>query len=66
MRYEFRLAYPPSERLRSGFPELELRQMPGGVPVMYGPVVDQAQLHELIARFDDLGVEIVEMRQLPD
>ena len=66
MRYEFRLVYPPSETLRGGFPELESRQMPGGVPVMYGPVIDQAQLHELITRFSDLGVEIVEIRQLPD
>lgn len=66
MRYEFRLTYPPSATLTGAFPELEARRMPGGVPVMYGPVVDQAQLHELIARFGDLGVEIVEIRQLPD
>jgi hypothetical protein len=33
---------------------------------MYGPVRDFAHLRGLLARFDDLGLTVVEMRRLPD
>ena len=33
--------------------------------VLYGNVADQAALHGLLARISDLGLEIVDVRQLP-
>ena len=33
--------------------------------VLRGSVADQADLHMLLARLQDMGLELVEMRQLP-
>jgi len=34
--------------------------------VLHGPVEDQAALHGLIRRIEALGLELVEVRRLPD
>lgn len=34
--------------------------------VLRGPVSDQAELHQLLSRLQDLGLELVEVRRLPD
>ena len=34
--------------------------------VLHGPVRDQAELHGLIDRIQALGLELVEVRRLPD
>jgi hypothetical protein len=33
--------------------------------VLYGPVPDQSALHGLLDRIESLGLELVEIRQLP-
>jgi hypothetical protein len=33
--------------------------------VLRGPVVDQEGLHDILARLQDMGLELVEIRQLP-
>ncbi|MFJ5776946.1 hypothetical protein [Streptomyces sp. NPDC093094] len=65
MRYEIRVEGHVSETLARVFPELEHVVM-SGQTVLYGPVVDDAHLYGLLARFRSLGLRVVEMRQLPE
>ncbi len=65
MRYEFRIVGRVSDTIAEAFPELDR------VPVTHqtlliGPVVDQAHLYGLLARIQSLGLEVVEMRQVPE
>ena len=68
MRYEFVLAERIPETARAAFPELEKSDVlvASSGTVLYGPVIDQPHLHGLLDRFQDLGLTVVEMRQLPD
>ena len=66
MRYEFLIAGRVSATVRAAFPELEVTRSPTGGTSLFGPVRDADDVRQLIARFDDLGLTIVEMRQLPD
>ena len=66
MRYEFLIRDQLSLLAREAFPELEVRRGPVGGTILYGPVADDAALHGLLARFANLGITVVEMRQLPD
>ena len=66
MRYEFLIAGQISDVVNAAFPELNAVAAPAGGTAMYGPVRDASHLRGLLARFDDLGVSVVEMRQLPD
>lgn len=62
-RYEIRVRGRLSEALLPSFPDLTAR-----VPVetvLSGPVEDQAALHGLLERIESLGLELVEVRQLP-
>jgi hypothetical protein len=34
--------------------------------VLRGPVTDQEELHGLLGRLQDLGLELIEVRRLPD
>ncbi|MFF9094957.1 MULTISPECIES: hypothetical protein [unclassified Streptomyces] len=65
MRYEIRVEGHVSETLTRVFPELE-HVVISGQTLLYGPVVDDAHLYGLLARFRSLGLRVVEMRQLPD
>ncbi|MEW2249987.1 hypothetical protein ACFW6K_21220 [Streptomyces sp. NPDC058733] len=65
MRYEIRVEGHVSETLTKVFPELE-HVVISGQTLLYGPVVDDAHLYGLLARFRSLGLRVVEMRQLPD
>ncbi|MFF9108752.1 MULTISPECIES: hypothetical protein [unclassified Streptomyces] len=65
MRYEIRVEGHVSETLTRVFPELE-HVVISGQTLLYGPVVDEAHLYGLLARFRSLGLRVVEMRQLPD
>lgn len=66
MRYEIRIDGDTAEAvLRESFPELELFAEATHT-VMSGPVVDEAQLHGLLVRFQELGLRVTEFRQLPD
>jgi len=65
MRYEFRIAGVVSDALAESFPELD--HMPVQVQDLFlGPVSDEAHLYGLLARFQALGLHVLEMRQLPD
>lgn len=66
MRYEFLIAGRVSATIEAAFPELTTTTAPTGGTAMYGPVEDSARLRELLARFDDLGLVVVEMLRLPD
>ncbi|MBB1259978.1 hypothetical protein [Streptomyces alkaliterrae] len=65
MRYEIRVEGHMSEALTEAFPELSHVVMAGHT-VLYGQVVDDAQLWGLLARLQSLGLRVVEMRQLPE
>ncbi|MCZ4125155.1 hypothetical protein [Streptomyces sp. H39-S7] len=65
MRYEIRVEGHMSETLAQAFPELGHVVM-SGQTVLYGPIVDEAQLYGLLARFQSLGLRVLEMRQLPE
>jgi hypothetical protein len=64
-RYEIRLACALSETIRAAFPELDAVQLSEESTVLSGVVRDQSELHGLVARLGDLGVEITEIRKQP-
>ncbi|WP_165962895.1 hypothetical protein [Occultella glacieicola] len=66
MRYEFLIAGTVSKTVEAAFPELAVTRAPAGGTSLYGPVDDDARVRELLDRFDDLGIPVVEMRRLPD
>ncbi|MFF9060936.1 hypothetical protein ACIRPQ_28450 [Streptomyces sp. NPDC101213] len=65
MQYEIRVEGHMSETLTSAFPELE-HVVISGQTVLYGPLVDEAHLYGLLARFQSLGLHVVELRRLPE
>lgn len=65
-RYEFVVAATVSDAVRSAFPELSTVPGPVGGTVFFGPVRDRSEIDGLLARFADLGLAVIEMRQLPD
>jgi hypothetical protein len=65
MRYEIRVEGHLTETLAKVFPELDHVVM-SGQTVLFGPVVDEAHLYGLLARFQSLGLRVMEMRQLPE
>jgi hypothetical protein len=65
--YELRLRGRLSPTLLSQFEHFGL--VPEREPVetlLHGPVVDQAALHGLLRRIEALGLELVELRRVPD
>jgi hypothetical protein len=48
---------PLSERIAAAFDGMTLRRS-DGVPELFGEVVDHAQLHGLLTRIRDLGLEL--------
>lgn len=66
MRYEFLLAGRVTETVQAAFPGFDFAPGPAGGTAIYGPVRDKAELRGILARFDQLGLTIVEMRKLPD
>ncbi|MET8168531.1 hypothetical protein ABZT34_30490 [Streptomyces sp. NPDC005329] len=65
MHYEIRVDGHQPEALTSSFPELEHVVM-SGQTVLFGHVIDEAHLYELLARCQSLGLRVLEMRQLPE
>lgn len=63
-RYEVRLPYTLSETLTAAFPEFDLVQIGPAETLLVGDLDDQTQLHGLLARLADLGLDIAELRQL--
>lgn len=66
MRYEFTVVERMSETALAAFPELERSSVPSLGTTLFGPVVDRAHVDGLLARFSDLGLEVVDMHRLPD
>jgi hypothetical protein len=65
MRVEFLIDGELSETVRAKFPELEVTRGPTGGSALFGSVVDRAHLDGLLERFRSLGIDVVELRQLP-
>ena len=62
--YEFRIKGRLSQELIETFAPLET-EADVVQTVLVGPITDRAQLHGMIARFETLGLELVEFRRLP-
>jgi hypothetical protein len=62
-RYEVRLPYARSETLAAAFPDFDLVQVAPDETLLIGDLPNQAELHGLLARLADMGLEIAELRQ---
>jgi hypothetical protein len=66
-RYEIRLRGRLTKTLVSEFEQLSLEASVEPVEtVLHGPVTDQAALHGLLRRIEALGLELVELRRIPE
>ncbi|MEU9117698.1 hypothetical protein AB0D04_39710 [Streptomyces sp. NPDC048483] len=65
MRYEFRVTGRLPAAAVEEFPELDNTRAPEQT-VLFGQVTDEAHLYGLLIRFQDLGLRVLEMRQLPE
>jgi hypothetical protein len=63
--YEFRIRGRLSAPLLARFEMLE-SDVERVETVLHGPIRDQAELHGVIERVQSLGLELIEVRQLPD
>ncbi len=63
--YEFRIKGRLSDELLATFAPLRAES---AVPetVLVGPIEDRAQLYGVVARLESLGVELLELRRLPE
>jgi len=66
IRYEFLMHGTVAETALAAFPELRAGKGPAGGTVLFGVVYDDAHLHGILARFQSLGLTLLEMRRLPD
>jgi hypothetical protein len=64
-RYEIRIRGRLSDSLLARFEMLE-SDVERVETVLHGPVRDQAELHGIIERVQSLGLELMEIRRLPD
>ena len=64
-RYEFRVTGRLSERAKGAFDGMEVVDAPAET-IIRGTVVDDSHLHGILARFQSLGLTLLEMRRLPD
>ena len=62
-RYEIRLPYSLSDALAAAFPELHAVQIAPSTTILIGTLHDQEELHGILARIADMGLEISEVRQ---
>jgi hypothetical protein len=64
-RYEIRIRGRVSDAVLATFDGLE-SDVERVETVLHGPVRDQAELHGLLHRVQSLGLELVEVRRLPN
>lgn len=64
-KYEFRIGGRLSEPLLECFDPLR-SDIERVETILHGPVRDQAELRGIIERVQSLGLELVELRRLPD
>lgn len=65
IRVEFLIDGDLSDVVLANFPELAVTRGPAGGSLLYGTAADQAHLDGLLARFSELGIPVVEFRQVP-
>ncbi|MFI6868453.1 hypothetical protein [Nocardia sp. NPDC050406] len=65
-RYEFILDGELSDRALAAFPELSAGRHQALTTSLFGPVTDSTAMRAILARIDDLGLTLLEMRRLPD
>ncbi len=66
VRYEFLIAEQPSSTVLASFPELSAAPGPTGGTALWGEIQDSAHLHGVLGRLQTFGIDVVEMRRLPD
>ncbi|MEV0947320.1 hypothetical protein [Rhodococcus sp. NPDC049939] len=66
IRYTFLISGVLSDRVLAAFPELDVSNVTTGDTTLYGRVDSPTDLRGMLARFDALGLTIIEMRRLPD
>jgi hypothetical protein len=64
-QYELRIEGRVSEDVARDFTEFEVREAPPET-VMYGEIADDAQLHGVLARLQDLGLRVTSLRTVPE
>lgn len=55
-----------SDLAAAAFPELECSDLPEGGTRLVGTVRDRAHVDRILARFGDLGLDLVDMHRFPD
>jgi hypothetical protein len=63
--YQIRIRGRVSAKLLESFDNMESEIEPVET-VLHGPVRDQAELHGLLRRLQSLGLELIEVRRLPE
>jgi hypothetical protein len=63
-RYKICVRGRLGETIRSAFPTLQIRTR-GNDTVLTGVLADQAALYGVLAEFEALGLELIEVRRLP-
>jgi hypothetical protein len=64
-RYQIRVRGRLGQIIRSAFPALQAR-VEGGDTVLTGMLADQAALYGVLAEAEALGLELIEVRRLPE
>ena len=66
IRYEFVVDGALTDRAQAAFPDLVVAAVPQTYTRLFGPLDDDTALRGMLARFDALGLTVVELRRLPD
>jgi hypothetical protein len=66
MGYEIRIEGILDERWSSWFDGLDVRSAGQNETIIVGPVADQAALHGLLSRVNDLGLVLISVRRVED
>jgi len=64
-RYEIRIKNQLDDSLAESF-GMGIRHAIACETILYGPLLDQAALHGVLMRIRDLGLTLVEVKQVPD
>ncbi len=63
-RYEFRVSGRLSERAQCAFTDMVVQHAPPET-IIYGDVVDDSQLHGVLALIQNLGLHVVSVNEVP-
>jgi len=65
-RYEIRVKGPLDEALATRLPPHFSTEFSPAETVLHGEGVDQSALHGVLDQLEQLGIELIEIRRLPD